>query len=181
MDALRKEFEDTALPYMDEIHRAALRMTKNKSEADDLVQDTFLRAFRFFKGFEKGTSIKAWLHKILRNTFINRFNEQAKKPEHVEFGQIKFFEDEPVSGNDPEQDIIYKVFDDELRQAISALPNEFKIVIMLSDIEGFSYKEIADITQCPIGTVMSRLHRGRKLLRSSLRKHADDMGLVHEC
>jgi RNA polymerase sigma-70 factor, ECF subfamily len=180
MDALRKEFEDTALPYMDEIHRAALRMTKNESEADDLVQDTFLRAFRFFKGFEKGTSIKAWLHKILRNTFINRFNEQAKKPEHLEFDQLNIYEEESISTNDSEQDIMYKVFDDELRQAINALPDEFKTVIMLSDIEGFSYKEIADITQCPIGTVMSRLHRGRKLLRSSLRKYAEDIGLVYE-
>jgi len=179
MDTLSKEFEDTALPYMDEIYKAALRMTKDETDAEDLVQDTFLRAYRFFDRFERGTCMKAWLLKILKNTFINRFNKQAKKPEHVDFDQLKFGEEEPTSTDDPEQEIMCKVFDDELMIAINALPKEFGTVILLSDIEGFSYRETAKIIQCPIGTVMSRLHRGRKLLRNSLQEYAGDLGDVY--
>ncbi len=179
MDTFRKEFEDTALPYMDEIHKAALRMTKNVTEAEDLVQDTFLRAYRFFDGFEQGTCMKALLLKILKNTFINRFNKQVNKPEHVDFDQLRLYEEEPTSTNDPEKDIISKVFDDDLMRAINELPTEFGTVILLSDLEGFSYREIAKIVKCPIGTVMSRLHRGRKLLRDSLKEYAEELGYVY--
>jgi RNA polymerase sigma-70 factor, ECF subfamily len=179
MDTLRKEFEDTALPYMDEIHKAALRMTKNVTEAEDLVQDTFLRAYRFFNKFEQGTCMRAWLLKILKNTYINRFNKQVNKPEHVDFDQLRLYEEEPTSTNDPEKDIMSKAFDDDLMRAINELPTEFGTVILLSDLEGFSYREIAKIVKCPIGTVMSRLHRGRKLLRYSLKEYAEEFGYVY--
>jgi RNA polymerase sigma-70 factor (ECF subfamily) len=176
MDEMRKEFEETALQHMNALYSAALRMSKDKTEADDLVQDTYLRAYRFFDRFEKGTCIKAWLLKILKNTFINNFKKQAKKPEHVDFDRLKLSEDEPASSDNPEEELLYSFFGEEFNRAMSALPEEFRNVIFLSDVEGRSYKEIAERLLCPIGTVMSRLHRGRKLLRISLREQARELG-----
>ena len=178
MEELRKEFEDTALQHMNALYSAALRMSRDKTEADDLVQDTYLRAYRFFDRFEKGTCIKAWLFKILKNTFINNFKKQAKKPEHVDFERLRFSDDEPASSNNPEEELVYSSFDDEFMRAMSALPEEFRHVIKLSDVYGYSYKEIAEQLDRPIGTVMSRLHRGRKLLRSSLSEYARELGYV---
>lgn len=175
----REEFEDIALQYKDDLYKSALRITHDEIEAEDLVQETFLRAYRFFNKFEKGTSMKAWLLKILKNTFINKFNEQSKMPECVDFEQLKLYDEEPVSSNGSEEDIIYRLFDDELMKFVHALPKEFREVIVLSDVQGFSYKEVSDILGCPIGTVMSRLHRGRKLLRKSLRKYAKELGYVY--
>ncbi len=175
----RKEFEETALQYRDELYKSALRMTHNEVEAEDLVQETFLRAYRFFNKFEKGTSMKAWLLKILKNTFINKFNEESKMPEYVDFEQLKLYEEEPIGINDPEEDIIYRLFDNELMKSVYALPEEFRDVIILSDVQGFSYKEVSDILGCPIGTVMSRLHRGRKLLRKSLHEYAKEFGYAY--
>lgn len=177
-EELKKEFEDTALEHMNALYNAALRMSKDRTEADDLVQDTYLRAYRFFDRFEPGTCIKAWLFKILKNTFINNFKKQSKKPEHVDFDRLRFSEDEPASFHDPEEDTVYTFFNDEFKRAMEALPEEFSNVIFLSDVEGFSYKEIAEELDRPIGTIMSRLHRGRKLLRSSLREHARELGYV---
>jgi len=176
MGKSRKEFEDIALEHMDAIYNAALRMAKDETEAEDLVQDTYLRAYRFFDRFQRGTSVKAWLFKILKNIFINNFKKQAKTPEHVDFTQLKRSEDEPVSPSDPEEELLYRFFGDELMRAMDALPEEFRLVIFLSDVQGFSYKEIAKIVDCPIGTVMSRLHRGRKLLRKSLSEYASELG-----
>lgn len=176
MDKLRKEFEDIALQHMDAVYNAALRMAKDETEAEDLVQDTYLRAYRFFDRFKRGTSIKAWLFKILKNTFINNFIKQAKTPEHVDFDRLRLSKDEPASPSDPEEELLYRSFGDEFMHAIDALPEEFRLVILLSDVEGFSYKEIAKIVDRPIGTVMSRLHRGRKLLRNSLREYARELG-----
>jgi RNA polymerase sigma-70 factor (ECF subfamily) len=176
MEELRKEFEDTALQHMNALYSAALRMAKDRTEADDLVQDTYLRAYRFFDKFEKGTCIKAWLFKILKNTFINDFKKKAKKPEHVDFDRLRLSEDEPASPNDPEEELLYSAFGDEFARAMAALPDEFRHVIFLSDVRGFSYKEIAEKLGSPIGTVMSRLHRGRKLLRGSLREYAREFG-----
>jgi len=176
MDELRKEFENTALQHMNALYGAALRMSKDRTEADDLVQDTYLRAYRFFDRFEKGTSIKAWLFTILKHTFINNFKKQSKKPEHVDFERLRLSENEPTSSSDPEEELLYSFFGDEFMRAMDALPEEFRHVIRLSDVEGRSYKEIAKKLDCPIGTVMSRLHRGRKLLRSSLRECAMELG-----
>ena len=179
MDEFKKEFEDVALQHMNALYSAALRMAKNKTEADDLVQDTYLRAYRFFDRFERGTSMKAWLFTILKNTFINNFKKRSKTPEHIDFDRLKLSEEEPASPNDPEEDLLYKAFDDEFKRAVDALPEEFRKVIMLSDHEGRSYKEIAEKIDRPIGTVMSRLHRGRKLLRDSLREYASELGYIY--
>lgn len=178
MDELRKEFEDIALQHMNALYSAALRMAKDKTDADDLVQDTYLRAYRFFDRFERGTSIKAWLFTILKNTFINNFKKRAKTPEHVDFERLKLSEEEPTSSDDPEEELLYSSFNDEYERAVDALPKEFRNVIRLSDKEGLSYKEIAEEVNRPIGTVMSRLHRGRKLLRDSLREHASELGYI---
>ena len=126
MEKLRREFEDTALQHMGALYSAALRMAKDKTEAEDLVQDTYLRAYRFFHRFEPGTSIKAWLFKILKNTFINNFKKQAKTPEHVNFDLLKLSENEPASSDDPEEEILYRSFGDELTRAMDALPEEFR-------------------------------------------------------
>jgi RNA polymerase sigma-70 factor (ECF subfamily) len=176
MEEMRKAFEDTALQHMDVLYSVALRMAKNKTEAEDLVQDTYLRAYRFFDRFQPGTSMRAWLLKILKNTFINNFKKQAKTPEHVDFDRLKLSEEEPASSNDPEEEIIYKTFEDEFTRAMDALPEEFRLVILLSDVKGCSYKETAEIVDRPIGTVMSRLHRGRKILRDNLREYAEELG-----
>ena len=176
MEELRKEFEDVALQHMSAIHNAALRMAKDKSEAEDLVQDTYLRAYRFFNRFQKGTSMKAWLFKIMKNTFINSFRKQAKTPEHINFDRLVLSEYEPVSPDNPEKEVLYGFFGDDFMRAVESLPEEFRLVILLSDVDGFSYKEIAKIVGCPMGTIMSRLHRGRKLLRGSLREYAEELG-----
>lgn len=178
MEKLRKEFENTALQHMGALYSAALRMARDKTEAEDLVQDTYLRAYRFFDRFQPGTSVKAWLFKILRNTCINNFKKRSKTPEQVDFEKLRLLEEEPVSPDDPEEEILYRFYHDELMRAIEALPEEFRLVILLSDVEGLSYKETAEIVERPIGTVMSRLHRGRRLLRSSLREYASELGYV---
>jgi RNA polymerase sigma-70 factor (ECF subfamily) len=161
---------------MDAIYSAALRMSNNRTEAEDLVQDTYLRAYRFFDRFQPGTSIKAWLFKILRNTFINNFKKRAKTPEHVDFDQLRLSDDEPASLDNPEEEVLYQFIDNKIKSAIEALPDEFRLVIELSDLEGFSYKETAEKVDRPIGTVMSRLYRGRRILRDSLRECASEMG-----
>ena len=176
MNELRKEFEDTALQHMDAIYGAALRMTKNKTEAEDLVQDTYLRAYRFFDRFEHGTSMKAWLFKILRNIAINKFRKQATVPGHIDLDGIRSSGQEPVSLNDPEEECLHRSLYDEFVCAVDAMPEAFRDVILLWGVQGFSYKEIADIVGCPLGTVMSRLCRARKLLRISLCEYVRELG-----
>jgi len=175
----KKEFEEVALQYMDPLYSAALRMTRNGSEAEDLVQDAYLRAYRFFDKFEKGTNFKAWLFKILKNVYINKYRKEARTPQMLDVSDV-----EATGGisNEltPERQIFDKLLDDDITNAVDSLPEEFRLAIVLSDLEGFSYKEIADILECPIGTVMSRLHRGRKLLRENLYEYAKKHGYVKD-
>jgi RNA polymerase sigma-70 factor (ECF subfamily) len=178
MENLKEEFEATALQHMDAIYSAALRMSRDKIEAEDLVQDTYLRAYRFFDRFQPGTSVKAWLFKILKNTFINNFKKRTKIPEHVDFDKLRLSDDEPASSDNPEEEILYRFVDNEIKRAIEALPEEFRSVIKLSDVDGLSYKETAEMVDRPIGTVMSRLHRGRKILRGNLQGCAKEMGYI---
>jgi len=175
----KKEFEEIAFSYMDSLYNVALRMTRDGSDAEDLVQDAYLRAYRFFDKFEKGTNFKAWLFKILKNVYINKYRKKSKTPQMVDVSTIESSSDLGVSET-PENAIFDQLLDDDITTAMDSLPEEFNLAIVLSDLEGFSYKEIAEILDIPIGTVMSRLHRGRKILRDSLYDYAKKRGYVKD-
>lgn len=176
------DFEKEALPHMNALYNFALRMTGDADDADDLVQETYLKAFRFFDKFEKGTNAKAWLFRILKNSYINEYRKVKKEPSKVDYNDIEnFYENiksSEVKSNHLVEDVFNNLLDDEISAAISSLPEDFKTVIILSDIEGFTYEEIADFVDCPIGTVRSRLHRARKMLYVRLHKYAQEKGYV---
>jgi len=173
----QKEFEELALPYMDSFYSSALRMTRNEAEAEDLLQDAYLRAYRFFDKFQKGTNFRAWLFKIIRNVYINKYRKDAKVPQMMDVSDAEAIGS--LSDTDTPENIIFdKLLDDDLTKALDALPDDFKMTLIMSDLEGFSYKEISEILDCPIGTVMSRLHRGRKILRHILIDYAKNMGYI---
>jgi RNA polymerase sigma-70 factor (ECF subfamily) len=176
------DFEKEALPHMNALYNFALRMTGDADDADDLVQETYLKAFRFFDKFEKGTNAKAWLFRILKNSYINEYRKVKKEPNKVDYNDIEnFYENiksSDVKSNHLVEDVFNNLLDDEISEAISSLPEDFKTVIILSDIEGFTYEEIADFVDCPIGTVRSRLHRARKMLYVRLHKYAQEKGYV---
>ncbi len=181
---VRDEFETLALGHLDPLYAAALRLTRNERDAEDLVQDTFLRAYRFFDKFERGTNIKAWLFKILTNTFINRYRRKIKERSAVEDERETVYErfmSQDVSENaaNPEQYFFDRLLSDDVLRAIDSLPVDFRMVVILADLQEFSYKEIAEILDCPVGTVMSRLYRGRKLLQKLLLSYAIEQGVVH--
>jgi RNA polymerase sigma-70 factor (ECF subfamily) len=181
----RERFEREAMVHIDALMRTARRMTKSDSDAEDLVQETMLKAYRFFDKFEEGTNCKAWLFKIMTNIFINNYRSKAKAPQSLTFddiddgflfGQLAKFK----PATDPEQEFFSKIFDDDVRKAINDLPEDFRLVVVLSFLEGFAYQEIADITGLQIGTVKSRLHRGRKLLQKALFDYAQRNGFIKE-
>jgi len=163
-----KDFEAIAFQYMDSLYSTALRFTRNTEEAEDLVQDTYLRAFRFFDKFQQGTNFKAWVFKILTNTFINKYRKKMRTPQQVQLDKVAYGlenedSDEPIAewaGFDESK--YEELFDDDITAALSQLSDDFRMVVLLADIEGFSYKEIAQIIGRPSGTVMSRLFRGRR-------------------
>src|SRR3954465_11500799 len=180
------EFAELALPYMAALYSAALRMTRNPSDAEDLVQETYLRAYRGFGGFKEGTNLKAWLYKILTNTFINSYRAKKRRPDEVDLDDSEdFFLYRRLGGLEsvaadrtPETEVLESIPDDMVKAALEALPEQFRMAVLLADVEGFSYKEIAEILDIPIGTVMSRLHRGRKGLQKKLYEFAVARGLV---
>jgi len=183
-DALRERFERDVLPLLPSLYGAALRMTRNPSDADDLVQDTYLRAFRGFAGFKEGTNLKAWLYRILTNSFINTYRKKQRQPQIVEgpddIDEWYLFDKlgaQNVQGS-AEDEVLDRLPDTDVKQALESLPENFRIPVLLADVEGFSYKEIADIMESPVGTVMSRLHRGRKALEKALWETARQRGLV---
>lgn len=167
-----KRFEAAALSQMDSVYRSACRMVRNESDAQDLVQETYLRAYRFFGKFREGTNCKAWLFTILRNTFINTFNYNRRQPQMVSLSELGEHSIDLSSNIDPEDEIFGNLFDDNIAAAIDEIPDVFRAVVLLADVEGLLYKEIADEIGCPIGTVMSRLHRGRRLLKERLQRYA---------
>lgn len=183
--ALRRRFEGEALVHLDALMRTARRMTRTESDAEDLVQETMLKAYRFFDKFEEGTNCKAWLFKIMTNIFINNYRSQAKSPQSVSvddlddgflYGQLA----KNTGSADPEKEFFSKIFDDDVKNAIKELPEDFRIVVVLSFLEGFAYQEIAEITGLQIGTVKSRLHRGRKILQKALLEYAQKHGYIKE-
>ena len=181
-DPTRAEFEGLALRHLDALYAAALRLTRNERDAEDLVQDAFLRAFRFFDKFERGTNIKAWLFKILTNTFINRYRRSVKERTLVDGPERESVTDQLVSrdaadqAGDPERHFFGRLVSDDVVRAVDALPIDFRMVVILADLQEFSYKEIADILDIPVGTVMSRLFRGRRLLQKALAGYAAESG-----
>jgi len=183
-DLTRDEFQELALKHLDPLYSAALRLTKNDRDAEDLVQDTFLRAYRFFDKFERGTNMKAWLFKILTNTFINRYRRGGLERSVLDGPDADPLADGWISSStmeamrDPESQALRPMLEQEIQRILNELPEEFRLAVVLSDVEELSYKEIADIMGCPIGTVMSRLHRGRRLLKGRLYEHARALGIV---
>jgi RNA polymerase sigma-70 factor (ECF subfamily) len=179
----RKEFEGLALSHLDSLYATGLRMTRDSRDAEDLVQDTMLQAYRFFHRFEPGTNCKAWLYKILTNTFINKYRKRVREREVRDLivdeeTPSLMSQDVAAAARDPEAALTRGLLSDDVRRALEAVPYEYRMAVVLSDLEEFSYKEIADIMDCPVGTVMSRLHRGRRLLQRALREYAVKEGIV---
>jgi RNA polymerase sigma-70 factor (ECF subfamily) len=177
-----QEFESEALPHLNALQAYALKLTNDPEDADDLVQDTMLKAFRFFDKFEKGTNCKAWLFQIMKNSFINNYRKHSKEPDKVDYEDVQnFYENikaDEVKSPHFQGDAFTDILDDEIVNALSTLPDDFRTIVFLSDIEGYSYEEIADFLDCPIGTVRSRLHRARKMLYALLYTYAQSKGLV---
>jgi RNA polymerase sigma-70 factor (ECF subfamily) len=184
--ALRDRFERDVLPLLPNLYAAALRMTRNPADAEDLVQDTYLRAFRGFSGFKEGTNLKAWLYRILTNSFINTYRKKQRQPQTVEGPDDidEWYLFDKLGGRNvevsAETEVLDKIPDEAVKAALESLPENFRLPVLLADVEGFSYKEIAEIMDTPIGTVMSRLHRGRKALQKALWDTAKERGLIDD-
>jgi RNA polymerase sigma-70 factor (ECF subfamily) len=180
---LRALFEQQALPFIDQLYAAGLRMTKNPSDAQDLVQETFAKAFGAFKQFEQGTNLKAWLYRILTNTFINSYRKKQREPYQSAIDELEDWQlggaesTTATSSRSAEAEAIDHLPDTAVKEALQAIPEDFRLAVYFADVEGFSYQEIADIMKTPVGTVMSRLHRGRRMLRERLTDYARERGI----
>jgi RNA polymerase sigma-70 factor (ECF subfamily) len=180
----RALFEEQAIPYMDQLYAAAMRLTRNPSDAADLVQETFIKAFQAFGQFQQGTNLKAWLYRIQTNTFINNYRKNQRNPyqgtiDDLEDWQLGSAESVTRSSStrSAEAEAIDHLPDSDVKEALQSIPEHFRMAVYFADVEGFSYQEIADIMKTPVGTVMSRLHRGRRMLRDLLADYASERGI----
>jgi len=179
-------FAEQAMPFAPQLYSAALRMTRNPSDAEDLVQEAFLRGFRSFSTFTEGTNLRAWLFRILTNAYINRYRAKQRRPTETDLDDVEDLYlyrrlgdiDAVLASRSAEDQLLEMFTDDEVKGALEDLPDNFRLPVLLADVEGFSYKEIADILEIPIGTVMSRLHRGRKQMQKALYEYAMQRGLL---
>lgn len=180
----QKDFEDEIIPQLDAMYNFALRLTSDPSDAEDLVQDTIVKAFRFFSSYEKGTNAKAWLFRILKNSYINNYRKQSKQPNQVDYDEVSSFYEtiraERTDTSDLENKMFRDLIDDDISNALDELPEDFRTVVLLCDIEDFTYEEIANMLDVPIGTIRSRLHRGRNLLKAQLMDYAENRGYQQE-
>lgn len=172
LEKKQKEFEQEAIPHMQFLYSFAYRMTGNEEDAKDLVQETYLKAFRFWDQFEPGTNVRAWLFKIMKNSYINKYRKRIKEPNN------KIADDESFETLDFQEHIFENIFEDEIIEALNKLPDEYRTIVILADIEEQTYEEIAKFLSIPIGTVRSRLHRGRKILRKELFEFAKKKGYI---
>lgn len=175
-DSKSDRFAASAIAHIDSIYRFALYMTGDERDAEDLVQDTYLKAYRFFDKFREGTDCKAWLIVILKNTFINKYRRDKRRGQEVSLSKLEEYEPGLLEHQDPEDEIFGDLLGDEVSEAMDALPYLYRKAVELADLKGFSYREISHMLGCPIGTVMSRLHRGRMLLRMKLENYASQLG-----
>jgi RNA polymerase sigma-70 factor (ECF subfamily) len=181
-------FAEQAMEFMPSLYTAALRMTRNPADAEDLVQETYLKAYRGFGGFQEGTNLKAWLYRILTNTYINSYRAKKRRPEESDIEDVEDLylyrrlgaETTAAAGRSAEDQVLEHFTESEIKEALESLPEQFRIAVLLGDVEGFSYKEIAEILDIPIGTVMSRLHRGRRALQKRLYEFGRQRGLIEE-
>jgi RNA polymerase sigma-70 factor (ECF subfamily) len=168
------DFTSGKLPYRDQLFKSALRMTRSVEDAEDLIQETYLKAYKYYERFAEGTNFKAWLFKIMKNTFINSYRKKKLQPPKVDFDDVQEGLEETLldaiheAASDPESWVLASEIDHEVRKSLLDLPHDYKMVVLLADLEGFSYKDIADILEVPVGTVMSRLYRGRRMLERTL-------------
>jgi RNA polymerase sigma-70 factor (ECF subfamily) len=186
--AAQDEFLADAMQYSPQLFSSALRMTRNRADAEDLVQETFLKGWRSFHTFQEGTNLRAWLFRIMTNTYINKYNAKQRRPLETELDEVEELflyrrmgaVDQSQIAPSAEDQMLNLFTDDEVKRALEDLPEQFLLPVLLSDVEGFSYKEIAEMLETPIGTVMSRLHRGRKLMQKMLYDYALERGLIDE-
>ena len=184
----KDQFTSDAMQYAPQLFSTALRMTRSRSDAEDLVQETYIKGWRSFHTFQEGTNLRAWLFRIMTNTYINKYNAQKRKGTEVELEDIEELFlykrlgsiDQSQLSSSAEDQMLELFTDDEVKNALEELPEDFRVPVLLSDVDGFSYKEIAEMLEIPIGTVMSRLHRGRKAMQKMLYEYARDRGLIVE-
>ncbi|HWM34419.1 MAG TPA: sigma-70 family RNA polymerase sigma factor [Pseudolysinimonas sp.] len=184
---LRALFEEQAIPFMDQLYAAAMRMTRNPADAGDLVQETYTKAYAAFAQYQQGTNLKAWLYRILTNTFINSYRKNQRQPyqntiDDLEDWQLGSAESltQGRTTRSAEAEAIDHLPDSDVKEALQSIPEDFRLAVYLADVEGFAYQEIADIMKTPVGTVMSRLHRGRRLLRERLADYARQRGFSED-
>ncbi|MGD2115578.1 MAG: sigma-70 family RNA polymerase sigma factor [Acidobacteriota bacterium] len=179
------DFEAAAMPFVDALYNTAYRMTRNAEDAEDLVQEAYLKAYKYYDKFEEGTNFKAWLFKIMKNTFINNYRKKQQAPPQSDFADIEESFETQVSEEagqkkikNPEEELLENVLDEDIQRGIDELPPDYRMVVLLADLENFSYKEIAEILDVPVGTVMSRLYRGRRLLEKVMLEYAREHGYI---
>ncbi len=176
----QQDFNDEMIPHLDALYNFGLRLTSDPNDAEDLVQDTIVKAYRFFSSYEKGTNAKAWLFRILKNSYINNYRKKSKKPQEVDYDEVATFYEtvraERTETSDLEDKMFRELIDDDLSRALDSIPEDFRTVVLLCDVEDFTYEEIANMLDVPIGTIRSRLHRGRNLLKAQLMEYAAKRG-----